>query len=353
MEPRELEPLSLPREQSLLLENLRSNQNDAFEDLARRALAQPHTDVDFVYPHPLNKTLLDVACCEGRVEFVELLLKLGANVNRLNYTHNRAPIHFAAEAGHADVLQVLLQETRCNPNLEIGKQTALHIAARNDFTDCVRVLLDNCADPNIANSKGLTPIHVACTSGHRRVVQLILKNAKYPPNLDDFHDFRKRTTRQILTEKFPDLELPTAVESKGDIDNLHRSCFEGGDESEFLEKLRRIDDDRLTDVDELIVVAAKRNFPEAVGELLKRGQRSDCSPRIDEAAKIAVELGHPRVLREILTVDSKLGNKLLLSACKELGVPSSSGKDREDDRISCLRLILEQPDINVRCEDGR
>ena len=352
MEPTDFRSTDRPREQAILLENLRSTENDAFEDLARRVLDDPNVDMNLVYPHPMNKTLLDMSCCEGRVDFVERLLKRGANANRINETHNRAPIHFAAEAGHADVLKCLLNEKRTNPDLEVAQQTALHIAVRNDNPGCVRVLLENGANPNIANSKGLTPIHIAAASGKREMVQLILnESTKFPLNLDGFKDLRKKTTREVLIQKWADLELPAIKEMKNiDVDEIRRACLDANDETRFLDNLRRINDDQLGDIDELVNTATKRNFPQGIEQLFKRGGL--VHPKTYEIAQLAVELGHHDVLKKFLAIDSKLGNKLLLPACMELGVPNSSRPNHSDDRIKCLRLILEQPDVNVRCVDG-
>ena len=352
MEPTDFRSTDRPREQAILLENLRSTENDAFEDLARRVLDDPNVDMNLVYPHPMNKTLLDMSCCEGRVDFVERLLKRGANANRINETHNRAPIHFAAEAGHADVLKCLLNEKRTNPDLKVAQQTALHIAVRNDKPDCVRVLLENGANPNIANSKGLTPIHIAAASGKREMVQLILNESKkFPLNLDGFKDFREKTTREVLIQKWAELQLPAIKRTKNvDIDEIRRNCLFANDQTQFLDNLKRIDDDQLGDIDELVNTATKRNFPQGIEQLFKRG--GIVRPEMYKAAKLAVELGHHDVLKIFLAIDSKLGNKLLLPACMELGVPNSSRPNHSDDRMKCLTLILEQPDVNVRCIDG-
>jgi len=53
--------------------------------------------------------------------------------------------------------------------------SSLHIAAKNGYTDMIRFLLDNGANPNAANYMKETPLYIAVQNGHLSAVKEILK----------------------------------------------------------------------------------------------------------------------------------------------------------------------------------
>lgn len=346
----------------LLLNSLLAGHYAIFKSLLiRDRKKSPSTiEIDHIYPHPLNKTLLDVACCNGIPEFVELLLEHGANPNKINTAHNRGPIHFVTESGHADALAVLLADPNTNPNLEAARETALHYAVNKNNHKCAKVLLDNNASPNIANSKGATPLHIAAMKSRREMVNLILNHSRIAPDLDNFWDFRKKTARDWMTEKLPDIFLPPKTERNVDF-NILRFYLDANDEEHFIENLKNVENNHEgidnDDDDRLLVMAAGRNFIQAVRELIQRKnyQQSNYNNNncgFIEAAQLAVRRGYSEVLNEFLQTDAKIVNELIFPACQELGVPLR-GSYGQASRLKCLTMILEHTNINVRCEDGK
>ncbi|KAK0077002.1 hypothetical protein PV325_004566 [Microctonus aethiopoides] len=339
-----------------LLHFLQRHQLAVFENFLKHNLERypPSIDIDHVYIHPLNKTLLDIACSDGLDEFVKLLLQFKADPNKLNIAHNRGPIHFAAESGHVNVLRVLLKEPRINPNLEAGRETALHFAVRRNDTECVKILLDHNANPNIPNVKGATPIHVAAITGRLEIIDTLLNFSRLAPDLDHFSDFRKQTPRQLILDRFPDFQLPLAIEKKVDF-NLLRFYLDANDEKNFLNHLTSINDDASREINEsrLITIAASKNFCIAVRELLKRIKNREIDVDITEGALVAIKCGHPEILKELLESNSlKFTEEMLITSCRELGFSSSLLGTKQSDRLDCLKMILDQPNINVRCQDG-
>ena len=108
-----------PSVHKLLLASLESSHYAAFKSFMNKALKKhPHgVQVDHFFPHPYYKTFLDIASSEGLTDFVQFLLELGANPNRINESHNRAPLHFAVENGHVDVVQVSNFERKSDLNI--------------------------------------------------------------------------------------------------------------------------------------------------------------------------------------------------------------------------------------------
>ncbi|XP_015121073.1 transient receptor potential cation channel protein painless [Diachasma alloeum] len=361
-EDEELLQLSILRTENpslykILLDSLLANHYAVFKSLLQRGLQKhpPSISIDHRYPYPTNKTLLDVASSEGRPDFVKLLLDFGASPNRINESHNRAPIHFAAESGHHDVILALLDDPRTNPNLEVGRETALHFAVKNKHLKCAKVLLENNSSPNVPNNRGITALHSAATASNREMVETILNHSRLSPDVDTFRDFRKRSARQILNDKFPDLSLPPPGGEKPVDFNTLRFYLDANDEHHFLEKLKSVAEEgtqsgRLEGEDKLIVIAAERNLKTAVTELLRRIREVGSVPRA--ALEAAVRRGHHDILGDLLRSGVKIDNEVLMIACQQLGVPCRFGVEQQS-RIKCLRLLLEQPDVQVRIEDEK
>lgn len=335
----------------LLLATLEAGHFAAFKSFINKALKKHDSgiNVDYIFPDPYNKTFLDIACSEGLRDFVELLLELGANPNRINEAYNRAPLHFATENQHVEVLQILLEDPAINPNLEVGRQTAFHIAVKNKDLKCVEALLSAGARPDIVNAKGITPLHQAASTKQKEIVQLIL-NTKYPVplDIDTFRDFRGQTARDVLLQNFPDQSLPEQKNRKVDF-NLLRYYLDANDEKNFLENLSQIDQSEAIDFYELVKIASEHNLSEAIVKLISREELVEMS----EAAEIAVRRGHYEVLKKILNHDRQVGKKLILVACQELSTPCRRSVDHQKIRLKCLKIILKQKDIDVRVEDEK
>ena len=94
-----------------LLESLNARNYVAFQSLLKKGLKKhPRSLIlNYVYPPPVDKTLLEIACCEGYQEFVSLLLEnleQVEDINRINESFNRGLLHFAVEEDRTDVLEV-------------------------------------------------------------------------------------------------------------------------------------------------------------------------------------------------------------------------------------------------------
>nr|XP_033343079.1 transient receptor potential cation channel protein painless-like [Megalopta genalis]XP_033343080.1 transient receptor potential cation channel protein painless-like [Megalopta genalis]XP_033343081.1 transient receptor potential cation channel protein painless-like [Megalopta genalis]XP_033343082.1 transient receptor potential cation channel protein painless-like [Megalopta genalis] len=335
-----------------LLDSLRSRNIKLFASLLEQ-ISKSGVDINRVYPGEPGETCLDIACMEGLTDFVPILLEKGADVNRINEDANYAAIHYAMEQGHEDVLRVLLENPMVNPNLQAASQTALHIAVSNDNLVCAALLLEKGASPNVVNSKGLTPLHMAAMRKQRAMVELILDKATLAPDLDSYKDYNKETTRDVLKRLLPDLLLPPPVDRRPDV-NLLKYHLTANDEKSFLECLKNISNNAEIDAENLIAMAAQRNFENAISELFKR---RPVSYNLEKAADIAIQKNSPHILRLLLNnfadMDVEAANRLLFTVCIDLGIPGSGGSQDTLNRLECLRLVLERDQVNVRCTDGK
>ncbi|XP_021935607.1 acyl-CoA-binding domain-containing protein 6-like [Zootermopsis nevadensis] len=74
-------------------------------------------------------------------------------------------IHWAADRGNIAMLKCLIKDLMADVDLRDGDgQTALHYAASCGHADVVKFLLDNGANPNVADTEGMLPIDVASGS---------------------------------------------------------------------------------------------------------------------------------------------------------------------------------------------
>lgn len=337
----------------LLLDALRSKDFRSFKNTMEHNLRKqpPALNVNYVHPNHSEETCLDIASRNGLTEFVEFLLCKGANPNRVNEAHNRTPIHFATEGGHVDTLAVLLAESTINPNLEAGQQTALHIAVRKKDLECADLLLERGASASIPNNKGLTALHLAAMKGQRDMAELILNKCRQCPDVDSYRDYNHQTTREVIQQKLPGLLLPPRSENRET--NVHdlKYYLIANDEMNFLRSLKLVKMEVLHNVaEDLLEMAVQRNFYEVVMGILEKLKGSLFS--VKKAAQVAVEQGNHVILQELLNVEPEVANDLILNACLELGMPGKQGVNNMSDRLQCLRLILEQENIDVRCTDS-
>lgn len=117
---------------------------------------------------------LGLACYFGHFETAEYLVKAGAPVNSASRNGlQAAPIQSAAAAGHAKIVEMLL-EHRADPNVrEQGGYTPLHAAAQNGDEAMIRALLYGGADLEAKSNDGKTPLDLAKEAGHAKAVAVL------------------------------------------------------------------------------------------------------------------------------------------------------------------------------------
>ncbi|XP_051961885.1 ankyrin repeat and SAM domain-containing protein 1A-like isoform X2 [Xyrauchen texanus] len=119
---------------------------------------------------------LHLAAWKGDQCIVKLLVHQGPSHPKLNEQNNdnETPLHCAAQYGHSQVVQLLLEELT-NPTMRNNKfETPLDLAALYGRLDVVKLLLS--AHPNLlsSNTKKHTPLHLASRNGHLSVVEVLL-----------------------------------------------------------------------------------------------------------------------------------------------------------------------------------
>lgn len=126
-------------------------------EYVRQQLAQAPALVREHFSH--DRTLLHAAAAAGDVAFVELLLKLGAEVSAGVHSPLYCVGNECVAPGGADVVRLLVQ-AGADVNAAEGPKrcTALHMAARRGNVDVAKALLDCGAAPGARDSSGVTPL---------------------------------------------------------------------------------------------------------------------------------------------------------------------------------------------------
>ncbi|KAJ8676652.1 hypothetical protein QAD02_012439 [Eretmocerus hayati] len=336
----------------------------AFKSLLDRALNRdpPSVDVNHILGHPMSKRFLDQAASDDLPMFVELLLDRGADPNLVNAKHSRAPIHFAAERGNVTALAALLRDTGINPNLEVSGSTALHWAVkacaenRAGGEECARLLLEAGASASLPNNRGLTALHFAAEKNCQAIVELILTKSRDPLFLDTFKDRKNETARTVIERKYPNLPLPDKSSSDQEDPNILLRYYLGAnDEINFLAKLDSLEEPQTELAGsrfDLLRLAVEQNLRGCLVRLARVGLQPESS-ELPDLGRAALRRAHPEVLRELLENSPKLADDLLLTACQELGAPAKPGPGNRNNRLECLRLILERKNVDVRQEDDK
>ena len=134
---------------------------------AEALIAWPKTNVE--WRSAKDESPLMIAALKGHKELVRKLIARDADVNKPGW----APLHYAATAGHLDIIQLLLDEHAFIDAESPNKTTPLMMAAHYGTPQAVKLLLEAGADPTQRNELGLSAIDFAQRANRRDVADLI------------------------------------------------------------------------------------------------------------------------------------------------------------------------------------
>lgn len=136
-----------------------------------------------------DESLLHCAVKSNALECLKIFIDEGADVNQLRSNGTNA-LHLAADLGHAQCLEILLNAPNADPNIKIcvreKESTALHLAADEGNVECVTLLLSKGADAKVKNHRGFTPLHLAARTSSLECVELLLRDGNAEANTEDF-----------------------------------------------------------------------------------------------------------------------------------------------------------------------
>jgi ankyrin repeat protein len=121
-----------------------------------------------------GSTPLYSAAYLGHLEVVQILIAKGTKLDA-SASNGSTPLHVAAQEGHATVVKALLVAgSAVDTQSPSSGSTALFMAARDGHLDSVNALLAHGANVELANLKGLRPLHAAVLGGFTDVVSALV-----------------------------------------------------------------------------------------------------------------------------------------------------------------------------------
>ena len=170
------------------------------------ALEDVELQLSNILIHPESKaTPLHIACQRNKLDFVELLLKHGAQVNAPTID-GTTPLMIACENGNMELVNILLkQDEILLDQMDNSGNTSLSIAAQENHDDIVFILMDAGSD-------------ISHCQNHRGKMAIQSKIVPY-------HMYRKEKSEQKSNEEllhlFQDV-LNTVKENNESLRNLVR-----------------------------------------------------------------------------------------------------------------------------------
>ena len=119
-----------------------------------------------------GKAPLHWAAQGGHLEIAEFLIERGAVVDSQNVA-DETPLHYAAALGQSEVVKLLVEKgASLNPKTITG-ETPLHYSADLGQFESVQLLIEKQADLNVRNNEGRTPLDYASDRGFDKIEQLL------------------------------------------------------------------------------------------------------------------------------------------------------------------------------------
>lgn len=233
-----------------------------------------------------NHTPLIQAVLKNDISMVELLIKLGADINLKNWKGYTA-LDVAIAKKFDDIQKILVKKSIPIHTVSkrfVDRQSAyclqypLHSAAQAGNLDLVNKLLQEKIYVNLIDLHGATALHYACQLGHRGVIEQLIANGANPLKKDR----QGKTPLHYAIEK-GQAEAVTLLLSK-----VPLAKFEA----------------EIT-YDSYLHYAATFNFPEVVKALLEKGAREIANkknpPSMATPLHSAVQLGNTKIVPLLLS----------------------------------------------------
>ena len=123
-------------------------------------------------------TLLDLAAINGYFGTCELIIQKMHKIEDKNPSHEwgETPLHFAAQFGHLEVCQLIIENVNEKNPKNCEGFTPLQFAARFGKKTICELIMKNIVDKNPKTLDGSTPLHEAAKENHLAVCKVLVEN---------------------------------------------------------------------------------------------------------------------------------------------------------------------------------
>ncbi|XP_046553082.1 ankyrin repeat domain-containing protein 50-like [Haliotis rubra] len=259
-----------------------------------------------------KKTPVMVAGEEGHKGVVELLVKFGADLS-LNGKSGSNILHYACSSGQFDVVKYVLSLNEVDIDSRgWKKRTPVMAAAVKGHKEVVELLVKHGADLSISEKSGSNILHLACSNGQFGVVEYVLSLNSVDINR---RGYMKRTPVMIAAESGHKEVVELLVKHGANLlltdkhgDNiLHRACKEGHfDVVKYVLSLNSVDiNSRGWEGRRLVMIPAEKGHKEVVELLVKHGANLLLTDKHgDNTLHRACKEGHFDVVKYVLSMKS-------------------------------------------------
>lgn len=219
----------------------------------------------------ISLTPLHHAAMNGQLEVVKYIMDHPEFSKMYSYSSTASPLHGAIMKGHLNILRFFLEDMHCDPYVcDKAGNTLLHTAAEYGQLEVVEYLthselftnmqlqanplefmifgMDEFTkhlierfkmDPNVTNSYGFKPIHLAAECGHLNLVKYFIEDLQCSPDSasvkDSFpgygtqpiHCAAKHGRLDIVRYLTEEQNCDPSSKRDSNITPLHDACFEG------------------------------------------------------------------------------------------------------------------------------
>jgi len=91
-----------------------------------------------------------------------------------------APFHIACREGQVEVVRLLLDRGADIEAMTFAGSTSLYVACGNNMLEVARLLFDRGAGLEVKTKVGSTPLHLASRRAHMEIVRLLLDQGYMP-----------------------------------------------------------------------------------------------------------------------------------------------------------------------------
>lgn len=146
-----------------------------------------------------GRSALHIASISGAGDALNWLLKGGDLVLDCVDQLDKAPIHYAAQFGHVQLIELLAKAGAKVDQLSDKKLSALDLACAEGHCGAVVALLKQGANFTRVNSERLTPAQTALLKGHFSIVNVLLKAGDKSTSLGAFSHLPREEQQQLST----------------------------------------------------------------------------------------------------------------------------------------------------------